>query len=360
MIENFLAWFIPEAILKQAFLGNHLERYIVALVIFFSLFVIFRVFRKIILVKIKDLSTRSSIRFDDILVSSVEKIPGTFYALIALYFALVSLKSSERVTDLLDASLLAIIVYQIIISSQDLLRYFVRKAFKVTEAQEDITALNGIMLLVNIIIWSLAFLMVLSNFGINVASLIASLGIGGIAVALAAQNILGDMFSSFSIYFDKPFVVGDFIVVNDKAGNVENIGLKTTRISSLSGEQIVLSNQELTKAVIHNYKKMPRRRVLFTLGVTYSTSLEKCKKASEIITNIIHEFPDNVTFDRVNFFQFADSSLNYEIVYFHNNGDYNDYMLYREKICLRIKEEFEKAGIEMAFPTRTLYIERSE
>lgn len=358
MIEKFLQGFIPEAILQQEFLGNHLERYIVALLIFFSLFVIFRIFREIILVRIKKISKHSSIRFDDVLISAVEKIPGIFYALIALYFALISLESSERITDILDASLLAVIVYQIIISSQNLLRYFVRKAFKVTEAQEDITALNGIMLLVNIVVWCLAFLMVLSNFGINVASLIASLGIGGIAVALAAQNILGDMFSSFSIYFDKPFVVGDFIVVNDKAGNVENIGLKTTRISSLSGEQIVLSNQELTKAVIHNYKKMPRRRVLFTVGVTYSTSLEKCKKASEIIKNIINEYPENVTFDRANFFQFADSSLNYEIVYFHNNGDYNDYMLYREKICLRIKEEFERAEIDMAFPTRTIHIEK--
>lgn len=358
MIEDFLERFIPEAILKQEYFGNSVEHYIVAIAIFIILGILFRVFKEVILVKIREFSARSSINLDDVLTDAFDRIPGFFYVLIALYFALQSLHASDRFSEILNGCLIALIIYQVIVSSQGLLRYFVKKIFKVTEMQEDITALNGIMMLLNIVIWCVAILMILSNFGINVASLIASLGIGGIAVALAAQNILGDMFSSFSIYFDKPFVVGDFIVVGDKAGNVEHIGMKTTRLAALSGEQIILSNQELTKSTIHNYKKMPKRRVIFKIGVEYSTSLDKLKEGCEIIKNAINSYSEFVTIDRVNFFEFADSSLNYEIVYYHNNGDYADYMKYRELISLKIKEEFGKAGLSMAFPTRTLHIEK--
>lgn len=358
MIEAFLKKYVPETFLNKEFLGNSMEQFIVAIIIFLALSVLFRIFKEIILVKIKDFSQKSSIHFDNQLVNAFERIPAFFYILVALYFSLQSLETSTRITHILDASLIAMIIFQIINSSQSLVRYFVKKIFKITEMEEDVTALNGIMLLLNIVLWSVAILMILSNFGINVASLIASLGIGGIAVALAAQSILGDMFSSFSIYFDKPFVVGDFIIVNDKAGTVKNIGMKTTRIEALSGEQIVMSNQELTKTVIHNYKKMPKRRVIFKIGVEYSTSLELLKQGCQIIKDAINSFPDNLTIDRVNFFEFADSSLNYEIVYYHNNGDFADYMNYREKICYKIKEEFNKIGLSMAFPTRTLHIEK--
>ncbi len=203
--------------------------------------------------------------------------------------------------------------------------------------------------------WILALVFLVNNLGYNVTTIITGLGIGGIAVALAAQAVLGDFFSYFVIFFDRPFEIGDFIIVDDKIiGAIEYIGVKTTRIRAISGEQIVCSNKDLTDSRVHNYKKMMRRRVVFSIGVIYQTTAEQMKKIPGIIKSII-ESTENATFDRSHFSAFGDFSMNFETVYFIESPDYNMYMDAQQSIYLEILQAFEKEKIEFAYPTQTLF-----
>jgi len=216
-------------------------------------------------------------------------------------------------------------------------------------------ALSLIQFVVRVAVWSLAFLLIFENLGFDVTALVAGLGIGGIAVALAAQSVLGDLFSSLAIVLDRPFEVGDFIIFGDQQGTVEKIGIKTTRLRSLSGEQIVCANSDLINSRIHNFKRMAERRVLFTLGVTYDTPVAKLERIPVLLKEII-ESQKLTRFDRAHFVGFGDSSLNFEIAYFVLSADYNTYMDVHQGVILEIVREFERESIDFAFPTRTLEI----
>jgi small-conductance mechanosensitive channel len=224
---------------------------------------------------------------------------------------------------------------------------------------EDLFAIVFLGIFIKIILSVIALLFIISNLGYKIDSLLAGLGIGGIAVAFALQNILRDLFASFSIYFDKPFKVGDFVVVSTDSGFIENIGLKSTRIRTLQGEELIIPNNVITDEKIHNYKQMKKRRVLFVLGVTYDTKATKLKKINLIIKEIFESIA-NTNLDRVNFKEFGAYSLNYEVVYYINSSNYTEYMNIQEKVNLKIFEEFEKEGIEFAYPTQTVIIEKNK
>jgi small-conductance mechanosensitive channel len=221
--------------------------------------------------------------------------------------------------------------------------------------EEKVKQLGGIMLLINMTFWLIGGLVALDNLGYDVTAIIAGLGIGGIAIALAAQNILGDLFNYFVIFFDQPFEINDFIVVDDKAGTVEYIGLKTTRVKSLTGEQLVFSNSELTGSVIHNFKRMQRRRISFSLGVVYETSLEKLKEIPAIVKKVIDEQAD-ASLDRVHFLTYGDFSLQYEVIYFVESPNYNRYADVQQQINLKIFEAFKAQQIEFAYPSQTIFL----
>lgn len=207
-------------------------------------------------------------------------------------------------------------------------------------------------------LWSVLCLMVLDNLGVNITALVASLGIGGIAVALALQNVLGDVFASLSIVMDKPFVIGDFIVVDDVMGTVEYVGLKTTRLRSLGGEQIVFSNTDLLGSRIRNYKRMYERRVVFRIGVTYDTPRTKLEQLPVALRRII-ESVDATRFDRAHFVSHGDFALQFEIVYFVLSPDYNRYMDIQQRINLELHDWCGNEGIEFAFPTSTVHLQRA-
>lgn len=207
-----------------------------------------------------------------------------------------------------------------------------------------------------LLLWGIFLLLSLDRLGVNVSGLVAGLGIGGLAVALAVQNVLGDVFASLSILLDRPFVIGDFLVVGDVVGAVEHIGLKTTRIRSLSGEQIVLSNGELLKSRIHNFKRMTERRVVFTFGLKYRTPREVLAALGEAMRGII-EAQGGARFDRTHFKEFGESALVFETVYFLDTPDYNRYMDVQQAINLALLEHLELNGVAMAYPTRTLVLE---
>jgi small-conductance mechanosensitive channel len=216
-------------------------------------------------------------------------------------------------------------------------------------------ALSLIQFIARVGVWSLSLLLILENLGFDVTALVAGLGIGGIAIALAAQNVLGDLFSSLAIVLDRPFEVGDFIVTGDQSGTVEKIGVKTTRLRSLSGEQLICANSDLINSRIHNYKRMAERRVLFSFGTTYDTPAEKLERIPELVKEII-EGQDLTRFDRAHLQGFGDSALNFEIVYFVLSADYNTYMDVQQAIILELFRGFEREGIAFAYPTRTIYM----
>jgi small-conductance mechanosensitive channel len=221
------------------------------------------------------------------------------------------------------------------------------------------TTVGAISFVVQVAIWTMALLLILSNLGVNITAMITGLGIGGIAVALALQNVFSDLFASLSIVFDKPFVIGDFLIIGEHLGSVEHVGLKTTRLRSLSGEQLVFSNSDLLSSRIRNYGRMYERRVVFQVGVTYQTAQGKLEEIPGIIREAIEE-QDKTRFDRSNFAKFGDFSLNFETVYFVLEPDYGLYMNIQEKINLKVRERFLAEEIEFAYPTQTLFLEREK
>jgi small-conductance mechanosensitive channel len=226
---------------------------------------------------------------------------------------------------------------------------------KQEQSPEDLTTLGLIGLAGRVAVWSIVVLLVLDNLGVDITALVAGLGIGGVAVALALQNILGDLFASLSIVLDKPFVVGDFLMVDDFLGSVEKIGLKTSRLRSLSGEQLVFSNTDLLNSRIRNFGRMFERRVVFSLGVTYQTPRDKLKIIPGIVREAI-EAEEDTRFDRSHFSKYGDFSLNFESVYYVLSPDYNRYMDIQQSIYLAIHERFEAEGIEFAYPTQTVFV----
>lgn len=224
-----------------------------------------------------------------------------------------------------------------------------------SEKQQFSTVATPVKFVVLFLLWSLILLAALDNMGINVTALVAGLGIGGVAVALAVQSTLGDLLAALTIAFDKPFIVGDFIVAGNSMGTIERIGLKTTRVRSLGGEELIFPNSDLLSARIQNYKRMEERRVVFGFGVLHQTSSAQLRKIPEIIKDVIIGQED-CRFDRAHFQKFGDSSFDFEVVYYVLSPDYNFYMDRQQAINLALVERFEAESIRFAYPTRTLYL----
>ncbi|QIB50877.1 mechanosensitive ion channel family protein [Pseudomonas sp. OIL-1] len=213
------------------------------------------------------------------------------------------------------------------------------------------TTIIGIM--IRIVVWTMMLLSILANLGVDITAMVASLGVGGIAIALAVQTLLSDVFASLSIGIDKPFEIGDFVVFGEVAGNIEHIGLKTTRIRSLSGEQIVCANADLLSQTLHNYKRMQTRRIVFRFGISYRTSARDVREVGQMVRRVITEV-DKTKFDRAHFFAFDDSQLTFEVVHIVQTADYNEYMDIQQEINLGIMQGLESMNVEFAFPTRSV------
>ncbi len=349
--------YISEGILNLIYFGNSVEDYIVAGISLIAFLIVFKFFQVIILVHLKHLAEKTKTDLDDTLIKIVKTLLPPFCSFLAFVFAIQFLSVNEIAGKVIKIILIIWVVYLVVHAVGILIDYLVRK--KMGEEQEAgaKSAINLLSLVSKIVLWSFGLLFMLSNLGIDVTSLIAGLGIGGIAIAFALQNVLSDLFSSFAIFFDKPFIPGDFIVVGDKSGTVERIGIKTTRIKALQGEELVISNNELTSAKIQNFKKLRERRVSLSLGVTYDTPTEKIEKVPNAIEKIVEKI-DGVRFDRAHFNSFGDSALLIEVVYYALTNDYAEYMDVNQKIHLAIKQYFEEEKIDFAFPSQTIYLEK--
>jgi len=341
---------------------NSAYDYLVAFFILIALLAGLKIFQLLILSRLKNLAQKTKGDFDDILVQVFSELKPPIYFFIALYFSTKAIIIAPLVTQIINIFFVITIVYEIIQAAGKIVDYFAKKYLEKTAHSENkkygtsmIRALKGI---IKTSLWIIGILLIFSNLGVNITSFVASLGIGGLAIALALQNVLSDVFSSFSIYFDKPFREGDFIIVGSDMGTVQKIGIKSTRIKTLQGEELVISNRELTTARVQNFKKMESRRVVFTLGIVYGTKAEKLEQIPEIIKKIVDE-TENVNFDRCHFRDYGDFSLNYEVVFFISSPDYNVYMDLRQKINLAIYKVFEKEKIGFAYPTQTIHLEKA-
>lgn len=349
---------MDSAVWQYEILGNTVLNFSIAFAAFLGFLVVFKVFQWGILARLKKLAEKTKTDIDDTLIQIVRTLKPPFYSFLAFFFALSFLDIQAGFQTFINAILIIWITAQVVIAAQILISYVVRKSLKEEEDASARSAINALQVIIKGLLWLGAVLMILSNIGVDITSLIAGLGIGGIAIALALQNILSDLFSSFAIYFDKPFQPGDFIVTGEHMGVVEKIGIKTTRLRALQGEEIVISNKELTSARIQNFKHMEERRIVFEFGVEYGTTNTLLEEIPGIIKDIMDPL-ENARLDRAHFKSFGDSALMYEVVYYVGSGDYTFYMDTQQTINLKIKDAFEKKGIAMAFPTQTVYLHKA-
>lgn len=332
-------------------------------VIFVALSAFFWLLRMIVLERLKSLSDKTSTDLDDAFIDAVRAIRPWVYNIVAIYIALQPFTFSELIDQIFLGIFLFAVVWQAIEVVCKFVDYFTKKFLEKDEDGDGVidpnsaTASHMVTLIARIALWALGALFVLSNLGIEVTSLIAGLGIGGIAIAFALQGILSDLFASFSLYFDKPFRIGDFIVIGDDMGTVEKIGIKTTRIRTLQGEELVVSNAELTTARVQNFKKMEERRIVSNFGIEYETPQERVKEVTGIVKRIFENL-DGARLDRVHFTTFGDSALMFELVYYVETSDYAEYLDLQQTFNFDLMQRFAELNINFAYPTQVVHVKK--
>ena len=344
--------------LDLTFLNNTLRLWLLALAVVVGTAVAIQLSKRLLLGRLQNLARRTDTDLDDVAIMLVEKTNNVIVLLLSLYAGILVLTVPETVGQWISTAAFITFLVQVGIWGDALVTFWLVREPR-EQLEEDaaqVTTLNAVSFVVRLVLFSILVLLALDNIpGVEVTALITGLGIGGVAVALAVQNILGDLFASLSIALDKPFVIGDFIVVGDFKGTVQHTGLKTTRLRSLWGEELIFANSDLLSSRIQNYKDMQERRVSFGLGVTYDTPPSQLRQVSQMTADVINSL-DQTRFDRAHFSNFGDFSLNFEIVYYVLSPDYNLYMDIQQEINLALLEKFNDAGIEFAFPTQTLYV----
>ncbi|MBU0514708.1 MAG: mechanosensitive ion channel family protein [Proteobacteria bacterium] len=343
--------------LNYQLLQNSVWRWLIALGVAGAAYLVMEIVRTYGLHLFQKWAQNTRNEVDDYLVGQLRRSTKHLFIIIfALYAGQLALRFPPRVGLIADNLALITVFVLAALWANAMIKFWFNRRIrqKVTEDPEGSSSYIALSFLVRLALWTVVGLAALSNLGVNISTLLAGVGVGGVALALASQTILGDLFSSFAITLDKPFRVGDFIVVGDMSGTVEHIGLKTTRVRSLSGEQLVFGNSDLLKSRIKNYKRMQHRRIVFKLGVTYETPYQKLAAIPELIQKIIDDTP-GARFDRTHFSSYDDFALTFEIVYFVDSPDYTTYMDVQQSINLAVFQRFEAEGVEFAYPTRTVY-----
>lgn len=352
MIERY----ISATSLECIYGGNSFAVYLDAVLLFVISLAVMHVVQRVLLRRAQIKAAQTATKIDDVAFAVIGRVRPPFYFYFALWLGLRTLALPALVASVINAMLVVLVVYQVIVSVQIIIDHFTKRG----ESGGDQSSASMALLaakVAKIALWAIGGVLVLANLGVDVTSLVAGLGIGGIAVALALQNIFGDLFGAFVIYFDKPFVIGDFVVIGDKMGTVEKIGIKTTRLRALSGEEITMGNKEITNTTIQNYRRMQRRRVTLEFGVTYDVAQKKLEDIPRMVEHVINAEAE-ATFDRVHLNHFGESALRFEVVYHVESGDYRAYMDSKQRVLLGIRAVLQKEGIAFAYPTTTVRLEK--
>ena len=350
MTEIWMDWFRDTTVFGIS-VANLLWAALVALVAYLLITQAVRLALK----RLKSLAGHTSTRADDMLVETLGSTNRALMLVVSLLIGLSVLDLPDRWAGRVSQLWFVALALQIALWANTAVTLGLRRHIQRAGAASASAAATLISWGLRSVLWAIVLLAMLSNLGVNVTAFVASLGVGGIAVALAAQNILGDLFASVAIAVDKPFEVGDFIVLGSIAGTVEVVGVKTTRIRSLGGEQIVMSNTELLKQTVSNYKRLQERRIVFGFRLNYRTPPETLRRVPETVKAIVEE-SQSLRFDRAHFKGFGESSLEFEVVYIVLGPDYNQYMDEQQRINLRLAEELAAMGVEFAYPTRTVLL----
>lgn len=352
---------MPQLLSTSVFLGNDLRHWGVALVVGVATMFLVLAAVRLLLPRLARLASRTRTDWDDLVVAALANTKWFFPTALGLAAGAVTLDLPPRIDRIVAVVTVVASLVQAGVWSTTALRSWLeryqRARFETDRGAATTVAAIGFG--AHLLVWSVVLLLSLDNLGIDVTALIAGLGIGGIAVALALQKILGDLFASLAIVLDRPFVLGDFLALDGYLGSVEHIGLKTTRLRSLSGEQLVLSNADLLGSRIRNYGRMRERRVAFTIGVTYQTPRAKLSEIPQLLRAAV-QAREKARFDRAHFAGFGDSALTFETVYYVQSPDYNVYMDTQQAINLELVEQFEAREIDFAYPTQTLYLARAD
>jgi small-conductance mechanosensitive channel len=337
-------------------LGNDLTAWAKATVTFALWFTVLPIAKRFVTGRLRKLAPEAPNAVLELVLALLKRTKRVFLVVVATYLALLWLVVPDGIERWIDGVMLFFLWLQVAMWGTATVRFFVDRRVLVDsrEAKDGSASLNIIKFVGVAAVWVFAFLLLLANLGVDITALIAGLGVGGIAIALAVQNVLGDLLASLSIALDKPFKVGDFLNLGQEMGTVEYIGIKSTRLRSLSGEQIVISNADLLGARVRNFGRMYERRVAFKIGIVYETPREKIAAVPGILKAAI-EAQDKTRFDRAHFMAYGDFSLNYEAVYYVLDPAYNLYADIQQAINLRIHEEFGRLGIEFAYPTTMQY-----
>jgi small-conductance mechanosensitive channel len=343
------------AILQHPLYGGTLLQWLIALGITLAIILVARVGLPLVMRRLEVLSRRTRLGFDDAITAALRSTRQGLVTVVAISVGSQALELPDAARKVLGGIATIALFLQVGLWLGATLQFWLRRSEQRAQASHPgaTTSLAAVGFIGRIVLWAIIVLLVLDNLGINVTTLIAGLGIGGVAVALAVQNILGDLFASMSIVIDKPFVNGDFIVVDNFMGTVEHVGLKTTRLRALDGEQLVFSNSDLLKTRLRNYKRMRERRIVFPFRVRYDTTPEQLERIPGIVRRLI-ESHKQTRFERSHFNKFGESSFEFETVFWMTTPDYNVYMDVQQQLNLDLMREFAKIGVDFALPTKAL------
>lgn len=346
--------------LNTSYFGNSLQDWLVAVCIFALLLIALKIVLGLLINRLSRLADLTAHEYDDLLVAMLKNTKPASLIACSAYFSSTTIVLKPGLATMGGKAVMLVLILQAGFWAGSGISFWLQRNMqrRMEQDRSSATTIGFLGFMARVCLWVIVLLLILDNLGVNITGLVAGLGIGGIAVALAVQNILGDLLASLSIVLDKPFVIGDFIVVDTFSGTIEHIGLKTTRIRSLSGEQLIFSNNDLLKSRVHNYKRMSERRIVFGFGVVYQTSLEQLQRIKTMVGDIIRA-EEKARLDRVHFKNYGDSSLNFEVVYFVKDSDYTVYMDLQEKINLAMFRAFGQEGIEFAYPTQTIFVQQS-
>jgi small-conductance mechanosensitive channel len=344
-----------DSIWRLEILNNTLKSWSIALAIIASSGIVLLIVQSIAIGRIREYSAKTKTTVDDFIITVGQSSVMPILYVLAVYAGLHYLALPAKASNILRIAVMLVVTFFVLRIISAVLGYMFSRGVKQESSEQRVKQARGILLIIQFVVWSLGVLFLIDNLGYDITTIVAGLGIGGIAIALAAQTILGDLFSYLVIFFDKPFEIGDFIIVDEKLGTVEYIGIKTTHVRTLNGEQLIFSNTDLTNSRVHNYKRMHERRIVFKFGVTYDTHPSKLATLPSDIKHII-ESVKNARFDRAHFFGFGNFSLDFEVVYFVLSPDYNLYMDIQQEINLALANIFQAKEIQFAFPTQTIHI----